>query len=142
MGAIGHQFQRRPRRIVISEDLVGFLGPENLAGRNLPTEAAGAAQALGFRQVGFAAPQLIFGALAVLDVDAGAVPLDDLTESIAQRYVANEHPAIVAMSGSYPGLAFRWLAGCQGRLPLGDVCGEVVGVNDGTPARIRQLLRR
>src|SRR5262249_44716735 len=82
MSSIQNEMYRRLRRAVESEDVKAFLGPQNVAGRHLPSEAPCAAQPLRFGKIGFAAAKLFLGALPILNVDAGPIPLDDFSWTV------------------------------------------------------------
>src|SRR5690242_8321061 len=54
-----YELQRGPHPRVIPDDAKGLRGPIELTARDGPAETAGEAEALGFLQVSFAAPQLL-----------------------------------------------------------------------------------
>src|ERR1700691_2151595 len=86
--------QRRLRIGTALKDSKGLVRPEDLSARNLPSEASGVAESLGFGQVGFApsellgqefvlsyiygAPDALFEALAVDKRDTDASNVTDL----------------------------------------------------------------
>ena len=59
MKPLENKFLGRLRRWVALEDSKGFLGPEQLAGRNPPTEAPGMTKPLRFSQIGLPTPELL-----------------------------------------------------------------------------------
>src|SRR5690349_10657709 len=60
MNPLENKFRGRFRRSVILEDSKGFLGPNELGGGRLPTEAPRMTEPLRFRQVRLALLQLLF----------------------------------------------------------------------------------
>jgi hypothetical protein len=63
----------------------------------LPGPARHVAESLAFFAIKFAPPQPFFSALAILYVDAGSVPLDNLSLLVAKRDFVAHHPAIFAV---------------------------------------------
>ena len=57
--------------------------------------------ALALGAVGFAAAQLVFGFLAFIAVNRHAVPLDDSSLSITQRFSTGVMPAVLAVRPPY-----------------------------------------
>ena len=71
MGARDDELWRRRGRRIASENSKCLRCPDDLAGGDLPAEAAGVAQFLGVSEIGLALLQGMFGALAFGDVFAG-----------------------------------------------------------------------
>ena len=92
--------------------------------------AAGVAHALGFAPVGLTPSKGLFGPVAFLDVDRGSIPIDDVSQLIAQRHIADQQPAILPVCSPHPCLTLHRFPGRHGCLPLVDVLGEVIGMND------------
>src|SRR5258708_23241337 len=61
MTSLDYQLQRGSNRSIKLKGLVGFLRPDDFSTRNVPTEAASAAQALRLGQVSLAAVQVRWG---------------------------------------------------------------------------------
>ncbi len=55
-----HEFHRRGGRSIVMKDSIGFLRPDDFAGRNFPAKASGVTEPLRFRQVCLASLQLRF----------------------------------------------------------------------------------
>ena len=60
MNPLENKFRGRFRRSVILEDSKSFLGPDELAGGRLPTEAPDMTEPLRFRQIRLALLELLF----------------------------------------------------------------------------------
>src|SRR5258708_31878844 len=84
-----HALQR-----ITPKNAVTFLGPINDRPFTLPVHrpAAGVAQPLSFRKIGFAATQPIFGLLPLIDLNREAIPLNDASLPIPQRLTSSMVP--------------------------------------------------
>src|ERR1700723_892628 len=72
--------QRRLRTRIALKDSEGLVRPENLSARNLPSEASGVAESLGFGQVGFAPSELLGQEFVLSNIDGAP---DALLEALA-----------------------------------------------------------
>src|SRR5229473_7470394 len=77
-----------------TQNAVAFLRPMPDLGAEIPGPTTCVAESLRLRQVRFTAPEGFLGSLALFDVNTCAVPLDDFSCFVAQRYVALEEPAV------------------------------------------------
>ncbi len=85
---------------------------------------------------------LEFRPLAVIDIDAGSVPFDDVSVFITQRDLVVKHPTKFPVGPSHPGFMQEGLAADQRRTPLFHHCFEVVGMDCGCPLPALQILER
>src|SRR5580692_6116864 len=69
--------QRRLRIRIALKDSEGLVRPENLSARNLPSEASGVAESLGFGQVGFAPSELLVQEFVLGNIDGAPDALFD-----------------------------------------------------------------
>jgi len=91
MKALNDELQGRLRHRVTPEYPEGLLGPDDLAGGNAPTKAAGLAQFLCPGQIGFALPQGIFRLLALGNIFARDQD-DELVIGSPQGFGVFAHP--------------------------------------------------
>src|SRR5450755_1192181 len=84
---------------ITPKNAVTLLRPINDRPFTLPGHrpAAGVAQPLSFRKIGFVATQLVLSLLPFIDVNRQAIPLDDLPFWAALRLSAHPMPAILAV---------------------------------------------
>ncbi|XWK66844.1 hypothetical protein RBB80_25395 [Tunturiibacter gelidiferens] len=80
-------------------------------------------------------PQPFLGPFAIFDVGANAVPLQNLSLLIPERYGSNNKPAEFPVGTTEPNLILKGHACCRAlakslKMPL-----EIVGVNCGLPAQ-------
>ena len=87
-------------------------------------------------------PQGFFGPLAIIDVSTRAIPLDDLSPFVVERYVADQQPPILPVRPAHAGFTFHRLARRHGGAPFVHEPGKVVGVNCRLPAPTQSLLQR
>src|SRR5882757_7990114 len=88
----------------------------------------------------FALPQRILGALAILDVIGGPVPLDDLAVLVARSHTIDAEPAILSVGTPDTLLGMPRLAGGKGVTPHFIAARDVVGMRHGGPLRAERSL--
>src|SRR5262249_11934655 len=86
-------------------------------------------ETLTLREVDFAAAPLFFGTLPVLDVDAGSIPLNNFSQSIAERDFVVQHPAILTISSTDTRFIEERFAASQRCAPPAYDSFDIVGVN-------------
>ena len=87
-------------------------------------------------------PQCFFGALAIVNVSAFSVPLDDFPRFIMQRHIADQQPAILPVRPAHARFSFHRIPGSDSRAPCLDEAGTVLGVNRFCPTPAHALLQR
>src|SRR5258708_11942880 len=85
------------------------------------------------RQMRLASPKSLLSPLAIFDVDSGSIPSDDLPGFIAQRYIANNPPAIFSVCPPNPRFTLRGLPVLNGCVPIGDDLCPVIGMKNRFP---------
>src|SRR5246127_2727448 len=81
----------------------------------------------------FAFPKGLLSPLAIFDVDSGSIPSDELSSLIAQRYVANEPPAILSVCPPNPRFTLHRLPVLKGCVPSGNDPRTIIGMNNRFP---------
>src|SRR5262249_26340653 len=102
------------------ENAESLFRPEDLSGRDVPAEAAGAAQPLRFGQEGLAALQRGLCLLAIFDVGVGAIPANEFAALIAQGRGSEQEPAIAAIETTHTRRAIVWFFVGHHFLPAGE----------------------
>src|SRR6267378_6817793 len=92
------------------------------------------------RQIFLGFAQRLRSTLALLDVDSGSVPLNDVAEVIAQGHGAGQPPAIIAVRPAQAHFTLAGLASGEGAAPLFDVTREIIGMNYGGPIPAQRML--
>src|SRR5271165_4666788 len=115
------------------KDSVALVRPVDFSTRNVPAEAACAANALPLSQESFAALQVLLCFFALINVRQGSVPFDDVSMRIVQRHSPNQKPEIFSIRAPTPRLIFERLTACQGSLPRFHVLIKIVWMNRGLP---------
>src|SRR5882762_10077346 len=92
------------------------------------------------RQIFLGFAQRLRSTLALLDVDSGSVPLNDVAEVIAQGHGAGQPPAIIAVRPAEAHFTLAGLASGEGAAPLFDVTREIIGMNYGGPIPAERVL--
>src|SRR6266481_8237098 len=93
----------------------------------LPTADVG--QALSFGQLAFALLELLFRALAILNVDRDSVPLNEVSLLVAQRRCANQEPTIFPVSTPQAHFILVPFPSRHLRAPLFQDSGNVFGMH-------------
>src|SRR5258706_8015336 len=78
-------------------------------------------------------PKGLLSPLAILDVDSGSIPSDQLSGFIAQRYIANKPPAIFSVCPPNPRFTLHGLPVLKGCVPIGDDLRPVIGMKNRFP---------
>ena len=78
---------------------------------------------------------------AIIDVSTRAIPLDDLSSFVAERYVTDQQPPVLPVRPAHTRFTFHRLTTCHGRAPLLHELGNVVGVNCRLPAPAQPFLQ-
>ena len=89
-----------------------------------------------------ASANLFFRALALLDVNNGSKPLENLSLLVAQRDFVVQHPAIFAIGAAYARFMQKWLATGERRAPLSHDRLDVFGMNRSGPFPALEILER
>jgi hypothetical protein len=105
-----------------------------------PTSHVG--KALPLSKIKLALLKRLLGALAVLDVDAGSMPLDDVSQFVPHGDFVVQHPAILTVSAPYACFVQERLTASQGRAPLLNDPFDIVGMNVLGPSPTQQIFQR
>src|SRR5438552_13918230 len=84
-----------------------FAGPEQISGRNIPAPTAGVADSLPFRQLGFAAAQLLLGPSALGNVACHLAEANERTLFISQCRKWNAGPEPCPIFAHAPPFVFN-----------------------------------
>jgi hypothetical protein len=85
-------------------------------------------------------PQLLFGALEVLNIGNRSVPSDDIAALVAQRLAPEKEPAISSIVASHACFDLTLLTRSQECPPLGHRLLQVFGMNGDFPSPAVSLL--
>src|SRR5215467_1435408 len=89
----------------------------------------------------FSRPQGFLPSLAILDINTGSVPFEDVARLILQWIGANQEPSIGTIESANPSFRVNRRARSQTRLPLLDESLTVVRMNRFRPAPTLRLFR-
>src|SRR5580704_2370714 len=103
--------------------------------------AAHVRQALAFVEIERVSMQRFIGAFALLDVHAGAVPLDDRAVRVPQRNLAVKHPAIFAVRLANPSFELEDFTGRQAGAPLRHDSVQIFGMDKISPIPAADLIQ-
>src|SRR5206468_10770149 len=84
---------------------------------------------------------LEFRPLAVIDIDAGAVPSDDLPLRVSQRLLLMQHPAVDTVRSSDARFDLQRPAAFEAGPPVRDERGHIVRVDGRSPFPALEILQ-
>src|SRR6266852_1146954 len=102
--------------------------------------ATGVTEPLSLRKVELGFRAFLIRSLAVVDIHARAVPLDDLAARTSQRQLLMPHPAVCTVRPSDTRFALERLAAGKARPPLRDQRAHVVRVDRRRPFPAFEIL--
>jgi len=88
---------------------------------------------LRFDQLLVQGADLIFGPLAVIDIDCAAIPPNHASCFILERPIMDKEPAILAVVPAHPLFGLKWNAAGEARLPLLPTPLKIAGMNKACP---------
>src|SRR6476620_9031092 len=92
-------------------------------------------------EAGFTLAKCFFGALAIVDISALSIPLDNLSRCIALRHISDQQPAILPFGVAHTSFRFHRLTRCERLAPGLYAAGPVVSVNCVRPTPTQRLLQ-
>ena len=111
MRTLHNRIDRRRGGSIVGKDSKGLLRPQHLARSDVATEAARAAEVLGFGEEGFAASHEFFRLFPLLDIRHQLVPADDVALGVTLRDATEVAPAVHAISATAAMLHIERLPG-------------------------------
>src|SRR6185312_1977010 len=85
--------------------------------------------------------QGLFSPPAILDIQIGSVPFDDIPRFVSQRVRAKQEPAICTVETANARFGLAWFSGSQDTLPRSCQTFQVVRVDCSRPTPVPQLFR-
>src|ERR1700733_14182912 len=104
-------------------------GPASHVGKTLPFGKV----KLASLQLFGVASELFFGRLALVDIQARSIPLDDVAVCIAQWHFPVEHPAVFSVCSANARFVFENLSRREACSPLGHDPLNVLRMNESPP---------